>query len=67
MLTLQPHESENLMVSHVDEGVAMDALARFAQDERMPAGEFALFPFDADWKTTRDTVVGFSVPPSEPV
>ena len=67
MLTLQPLESENLMVSCVDERVAMEALARFAQDERMPAGEFAVFPFDAYWKTSRDTVVGFSVPPSEPV
>jgi hypothetical protein len=57
-------DSENLMVSYVDQRIGMDALARLTQDT---PSEVMLFPFDKYWKPEPESVAGFSVPPSEPV
>jgi len=60
-------DDDHLMVSYIDERVAMDALVQLVHDDRAPADEYLLFPFDAFWKTTQEPVIGYSVPPSLPV
>jgi hypothetical protein len=59
-------ERDDLMISYVDERVAVDGMARLVPDETSVAGEFVVFPLDADWRPVRDSVVGYSIPPAEP-
>jgi hypothetical protein len=63
-MSFSTFDSENLMVSYVDQRVGMDALARLSQDT---PSEVMLFPFDKYWQPVDQLVAGFSVPPSEPV
>jgi hypothetical protein len=58
-------ERDDLMVSYVDERVAVDGLARLDPEEASQAGEFAMFPLEADWRVGNSPVVGYSIPPAE--
>jgi hypothetical protein len=66
-MTISISDGGHLMVSYVDQRVAMDAVARLVQDDPPAADEFTLFPFDAHWEGMPDPVIGYSVPPALPV
>jgi hypothetical protein len=60
-------DDDHLMVSYIDQRVAIDAVVRLVQDDPPAADEFTLFPFDTRWAGMPGPVIGYSVPPAPPV
>jgi len=60
-------DDDHLMVSFIDQRVAIDAVARLVQDGP-PTADLTLFPFDGRWAgTPGPPIIGYSVPPALPV
>ena len=67
MSVSSPDSSDHLMVSLVDERVAVDGLTRLAHEESADEDQVMVFPFDEEPHASADPVAGYSVPPWEPV
>jgi hypothetical protein len=57
-------DNDHLMVSYVDQRVAIDAVARLVHDDPAADQGFSLFPFDAVRSDTPVRIIAYSVPPA---